>query len=314
MTQLRNNSGAQSTLKDVPCNLCGSNDTQVIYTSTIRSDQMTKFECNCTCDGHGEYYQLVRCRRCGLYYSSPRPDGDALREGYSDVQDIVYQEEIEGRVKTFGRNLKHLARYKQKGELLDVGSSIGVFLSEARKQGWDVYGIEPSAWCADRGKKLFHLAIRQGTSHDLKTIGRKFDVVTLWDVLEHVDDPLTTLRDCRDALKEGGVLAFSTVDIGSIYVRLLGKRWPWLMKMHIYYFDKKSIKKYLEKAGLELLEIRTYQHTVSIDYLLYKFQSINKLLFQITKWIKRVIFLNKNIYMTIGMGDFMEVYAGKHKE
>lgn len=314
MTQLRNDQGTPSVLKNVPCNLCGSHDVRAIYTSTIRSDQMDKFECNCTCDRHGEYYQLVQCRRCGLYYSSPRPRGDSLLEGYSDVQDTVYQEEIEGRVKTFRRNLRHLARHKQKGELLDVGSSIGVFLSEARKQGWDVYGIEPSAWCAAQGKKLFHLDIRQGTSHDLKKIGRKFDVVTLWDVLEHVDDPLTTLRDCRDVLKEDGVFAFSTVDIGSMYARLLGRRWPWLMKMHIYYFDKKSIKKYLEKAGLELLEIRTYKHTVSIDYLLYKFQSINKSLFQIIKWIKRVVFLNKNMYVTIGMGDFMEVYAGRHKE
>ncbi len=298
-------------LKDVPCNFCGADDPRVIYPSTVNPQDLSKFECSCTCERHGEYYQLVQCRHCGLCYSSPRPDARMLAAGYASVEDAVYQEEMGGRVKTFQRNLRNISRYKKSGTLLDVGSSMGVFLSEAKKAGWDALGIEPSAWCVQQGRRLLNIDVRQGTDDDLGSFGRKFDVVALWDVLEHVDDPLKTLQNCKDVLAQEGILVFSTVDIGSRYARLLGKRWPWLMKMHIYYFDKRSIQKYLDKVGLELLEIRTYKHTVSLNYLLYKFNSISKPLYYFAQLLQKTIFLGKNIYVTIGMGDFMEVYARK---
>lgn len=298
-------------LKDVPCNLCDAYNHTVVYPSTVAPHDLTKFECSCTCERHGEYYQLVRCRHCGLYYSSPRPDANMLKTGYAGVEDAVYQEEMGGRVKTFQRNLKNISRYKKGGALLDVGCSMGVFLSEAKKAGWDVVGIEPSAWCVQQGRRLLNIDARQGTDDDLRSFGRRFDVITLWDVLEHVDDPFKTLKNCKDVLADDGVLVFSTVDIGRIYAKFLGKKWPWLMKMHIYYFDRSSIRKYLDRAGLELLEIRTYRHTVSLNYLLYKFNSINRHFYHLVKFFKNIVFFGKNIYVTIGMGDFMEVYARK---
>ena len=298
-------------LRDIPCNLCGGVTPQTIYPSTIQPQDIAKFECACTCERHGEYYQLVQCRQCGLYYSSPRPDADMLKACYTSVEDAVYQEEMDGRVKTFQRNLKNISRYKRGGALLDVGCSMGVFLAEAKKAGWDAMGVEPSAWCVQQGRRLLNIDARQGTDDDLKSLGREFDVVTLWDVLEHVDDPLKTLKNCKDVLADDGILVFSTVDIGSVYAKFLGKKWPWLMKMHIYYFNRKSIRKYLDKAGLELLEIRVYKHTVSLNYLLYKLNSINKPLYHLAKFLKEIVFLGKNIYLTIGLGDFMEVYARK---
>lgn len=82
------------------------------------------------------------------------------------------------------------------------------------------------------------------------------------------------------------------------------------MKMHIYYFDKSSIKKYLKECGFDVLAIKTYRHTVSIDYLLYKTKKINRGLHFLVKLIK-IIFSNRNIYLTIALGNFMEVYARK---
>jgi len=284
---------------------------QIIYPATAskRADRQASYAC--TNAGHGEYYQLVRCRECGLYYSSPRPAAANLEGGYAELTDDLYMQELSGRILTFRRNLANLSGYKKKGDLLDVGCSVGVFLNEARKKGYSVGGVEPSLWCVKQAEKRFGLKIHSGTDREIKRFGRQFDVVTLWDVLEHVDNPLATLKRCRQVLKPGGILAFSTVDIGSHYARLMGKRWPWLMKMHIYYFDKNTIKEYLKKADLSLIDIKKYHHTVSFNYLIYKLEKISPWLYWLTKLLKRTILLNKNIYLTFGLGDFMEVYAQK---
>ena len=294
----------------VNCNLCGNGYADIIYSATAHKVG-SQGGYACTNNAYGEYYQVVRCQQCGLFFCSPRPSSADLKSQYSKLSDDLYKQELSSRVLTFKRNLAHLAQYKKRGDLLDVGCSLGVFLSEARKKGYSVAGVEPSLWCVQQAKDLFRLDVCQGTDRDLNQFGRKFDVITLWDVLEHVPNPLKTLKRCKEALKNGGILAFSTVDIGSVYARLMGKRWPWLMRMHIYYFDKTTIKKYLNKVGLNLIEIKKYQHTVSLNYLLYKLKKISIWLYWLTKLIKRTILFNQNIYITFGLGDFMEVYARK---
>lgn len=293
---------------DFKCNLCGGRSIKEIYPATVTNSSGGYA---CTNDAHGQYFRLVRCSRCGLYFSHPRPTAAELAKEYSRLSDERYKQELAGRVLTFKRNLTNLAQYKSAGDLLDVGAALGVFVNQARKQGYAAVGIEPSWWCVKEAKKLFGLKLRQGTDKDLNRLGRKFDVVTLWDVLEHVDNPLATLKRLRRALKPGGILAFSTVDIGSGYARLLGRRWPWLMTMHLYYFDKTTIKKYLAKTGFKLLALKKYHHTISLDYLLYKLNKISRHLYWLVKTMKRVFLFNRNFYITFGLGDFMEVYAKK---
>lgn len=285
----------------------------MIYKATVAGPKDCSHSYACSNGGHGEYFQMVRCKDCGLFYSSPRPCEGALEDLYREVEDPIYKEELEGRIRTFSRNLKNLKKYKRTGKLLDVGCSLGLFLDLARKDGWEIRGIEPSKWCVEEGKKLFNFSreISPGTCRDLDKWDEKFDAVTLWDVLEHLEDPLQALKNCRKLLKEDGILAFSTVDIGSLYAKILGRRWPWLMRMHIYYFDKKTIKKYLEKAGLKLLKIKTYKHTVSYNYLLYKLRSFSVFLYSLAGIFKKVFLFDKNSYVTFALGDFMEVYCAK---
>ena len=284
----------------------------VVFKSTINSQDNDRFGYMCSNDGHGEHYKVVRCNNCGLHYCSPRPAATDLELGYQETQDVIYQEEIQGRRKTFQRNLRNLSRYKKKGRLLDIGCYLGIFIDEARKVGWDAEGIEPSKWCVKQAKEIFGLNVRQGTYKDVALIKERFDVITMWDVLEHVDSPMYALQMSHNALEDDGILVFSTIDIGSLYVRLLGRRWPWLMKMHIYYFDRKCIRKYLEKAGFKLLEIRVHKYIVSLEYLIYKLKRVNKFLFFIMNGVHKICCLFKNkIFLAIAFGDFMEVYAQK---
>ena len=97
---------------DVICNLCKKNNYRVLFPATIGENQPGSYEFTCTNNRHGQYYRIVRCKHCGLIFSSPRPNRASLEENYALVEDKIYSEEIEGRRRTFGRNLSRIEKYK----------------------------------------------------------------------------------------------------------------------------------------------------------------------------------------------------------
>jgi SAM-dependent methyltransferase len=302
-------------MEQVQCNLCGSEDYVVVFEATVPHVKHSAHY-SCTNCGHGEHGRVVRCRGCGLHYVSPRPAGEELADLYASVEDPVYQDEMDGRMRMFRRNVRNLNRHAQKGRVLDVGCSIGIFLNLAKQDGWSIAGLEPSQWCVERGRKLFGYGeeVQVGGYHHLADRGESYEAVTLWDVLEHVDDPLDALKACGAVLKPGGVLGLSTVDIGSLYAQLMGRRWPWLMKMHLYYFDRRTIRRYLDMAGFDVLEIRIYRHVVSLNYLRYKLRRIHSLAYQLLTLIQKILLFGRTIYVPVALGDFMEVYARKRNQ
>ena len=105
-------------------------------------------------------------------------------------------------------------------------------------------------------------------SENQAKLERKYDAVVSWDVLEHVRDPLRFLRECAEFLEAGGVFCFSTLDIDTWPPRLLGKRWPWLIDMHVHYFDRHVMQDMLARAGLELLRAESYTHYARLSYVI----------------------------------------------
>ena len=87
--------------------------------------------------------------------------------------------------------------------LLDVGAHVGVFVDVARRRGWDAWGLEPSRWAVQEGRKQ-GVNLIQGTLHDAELDSESFDVVTMWDVVEHLADPLDDIREAARILKPGG--------------------------------------------------------------------------------------------------------------
>ncbi len=291
------------------CNFCGSVDSKLVFPSTVSSEN-TVNTYSCTSLGHGDHYRIVRCQQCGLVYSSPRPEACELEQEYAKTEDPVYEKELDGRLRTFSRNIRSLSRISSPGRLLDIGAGIGFFADLARKDGWDVRGIEPSSWCVGKAKKIFDIIIDHGTYEQANDLDIDFDVVTMWDVIEHLDDPMSALKTCHKVLRQGGVVALSTMDIGSLFARIMGRSWPWLMKMHIYYFDRQTIRAYLNKCGFEVLSMRVYRHTISVRYLAYKLEAMRGIWRLLGRLLSNVPFIN-NSYVTFALGDFMEIYARK---
>lgn len=292
------------------CILCGSRNCQTLYPSTNNEINIDPLKYACTSIGHRQYGQIVKCNNCSLIYINPRLNDKEIIDSYIKVVDNKYLRESECRKMTFERVLKLIKSYKDKGKILDIGCNIGTFLEAARSDGWETFGVELSQWAASYAKKILRLNVLEGTIEESAKFATKFDVITLWDTIEHMTDPLYELKSARKLLKNDGFLLLSTMNIDSHFARMLGKWWPWLMDMHLYYFTPKTIKLLLEKAGLQLKEISSYSHVISLDYLAYKVSAYSKWLSDIINKVLNSLRMNR-IPININFGDFMTVIAQK---
>lgn len=254
-------------VETIPCNLCGADDAEELYGANADVDPQRAERLRCTDSGLGRHGRIVRCRSCGLIYANPRCQTDAILKAYEHVEDATYVKESEGRIHTFSRSLDLIERYHpQRGRLLDVGCYAGVFLQVAKSRGWQVAGVEPSQWACQVARRQGY-EVHEGTLTGAPWPPASFDVVTLWDVLEHLTDPLRVLRQMASTVVPGGLVALTTVDINSLSAKLLGTRWQWLMEMHLYYFTYDTVTHMLKNAGLEVIRIEPHQRVLSLGYL-----------------------------------------------
>jgi 2-polyprenyl-3-methyl-5-hydroxy-6-metoxy-1,4-benzoquinol methylase len=248
----------------------------------VEGTSPTVEECVSTMSGYGASNRIVLCKSCGLTYASPRDSG--LTDLYKQVIDNEYIDSWEERAKTFRKHLMVLKGQKAKGELLDIGCYAGIFLDEAKKAGYNVTGIEPSRWAADFARNKTGAEVLCGGWNEVSLPENHFDIVTMWDVIEHFDDPSACIKQAHRWLKSGGITAITTHDIGSPFARLMGKRYPWLMRFHLFHFTPKTLLAMLSKNGFEPVLVKYYVKFFSLKYILGRlgFKSRNKLLERLT--------------------------------
>lgn len=301
--------GSAAGMVYVPCNLCGSKDYKVLYAGRANSvGALTEQAFRCTSLQHGDFTNIVQCSACGLLYEAPREPEEIIETRYEQVEDDVYEREKEGRVRTYNTMMPAIEKYcRPPGRVLDVGCYLGVFLDVARDRGWQTAGVEPSAWaaarCKERGHEVINVPLRRSN-----LAPESFELVTLWDVIEHLHDPLGQLREIHALVKPGGIFALTTMDTGSLYAKMSGRRWPWFMRMHLYYFTRGTLARMLEEAGFEVLEISRAKRIVSLRYFLEKAAAV---LSPIAPLLELLAAPFGSIYVTIDFGDNMMVIARK---
>jgi 2-polyprenyl-3-methyl-5-hydroxy-6-metoxy-1,4-benzoquinol methylase len=213
--------------------------------------------------------RLVRCRDCGLQYISPRLRSDLILASYADGEDPVYVSQMDARERTFASALARIERLTgAPGTLLDIGTAAGGFLAAAKRRGWRAEGCEPNRWLAAWGSRQYGVRIRPGSVFEQNYEPQQFDVITLWDVIEHTTDPKATLEHCRTLLKPDGVLIVNYPDIGSWIARALGRRWLFLTSVHLHYFDRTTIRRLLDSTGFDVAEVRPHVQRLELDYIL----------------------------------------------
>lgn len=295
----------------VNCKLCGRDDWFVRFPSTFHAnDKLDVAAFRCTSSGYGQHPQIVQCRGCGFVYANPRWLSSDLLQAYTAVEDETYVREREARVLTFRRHLAALQQFTGPARgrrLLDVGAYIGVFVEVAREAGWDACGVEPSQWAVALARQQ-GLPLWQGTQEMLEAEAESFDVVTMWDVIEHVDDPPGELAHAQRLLKPGGLLAVHTMDVDSLFARLMGRRWPWLMDMHIHYFSKRTLAQMIQKEGFKVLAMKTQGRTLRLGYLASQLQGLSPLA---GAWAQRLCarFELGGVAVPVNFGDLFTVFA-----
>jgi 2-polyprenyl-3-methyl-5-hydroxy-6-metoxy-1,4-benzoquinol methylase len=220
-----------------------------------------------TSSAYGEHGRIVECRSCDLVYMNPRPHHQSVQDNYSAVEDTRYLDEEQGRVETFTESLEHVAEFMPTGRMLDVGCHVGTFLTIAEQRGFVVAGVEPSTWASEIARGRITGPVHRGAVEDAPLPEGGYDVITLWDVIEHLPDPALDLRSIHSSLRPGGIFAVSTMDVDSLFARVLGRRWPWYMQMHLVYFSKKTLCEMLRREGFQIVDVRLHTRRVRLSYL-----------------------------------------------
>jgi len=288
------------------CPLCGSEAIENFKKGTIRIEDLGPQDFKITDSRYGSSWDFTICRSCRFVFANPVLPPEEIARFYSNLEDGEYAQEAAGRAKNFATILKRLERIDAPSrELLDVGAASGIFMDLARRQGYKVAGIEPSAFLVEEAKRLYGLDLFCGTI-DQFPADRTFSVILLLDILEHLVDVEPFMKRIDDLIKPGGILVVVTPDISSLPARILRKRWWHLRTAHVNFFNHDSLGRLLDVHGYDIVRRAHYAWNFSLYYLLSRrFQRL-----------KRSTSLQsnlKNINLRLQLFDSLEIYARKRQ-
>jgi 2-polyprenyl-3-methyl-5-hydroxy-6-metoxy-1,4-benzoquinol methylase len=214
-------------------------------------------------------YEIRRCQACGMGWTSPRLDERGLAgiyqadrywssespktQGYAD-----YAGDQELYLDTFRKRLRYVLRDgPHGGRSLDVGAAAGFCMAAARELGFEVHGVELSPRMAAHARDRLGLeSIHVGTLDAAPFPDAHFDLITMWDVIEHLVDPGALLRRARELLAPGGLLVVETQDIDSRFARAAGAAWHHFKHAeHILHFTPSTARRLLEDSGFRVEEL-----------------------------------------------------------
>jgi len=239
-----------------PCELCGGGDSRVLYPAL----------------------PLIRqCRECGLIFHYPQPSENELKELYGEDYFISkhsaesgydnYLRDEENISRTAAKRLAYIEKYQpDKGRLLEIGCATGFFLKTALSRGWDCEGIEfsgfASAYARSQGLKVMSGSVQDYTTEN------PFDVIALWDVIEHVPSPRKDLLKMRALLKPGGTLVLATPAVDSLTHYLYRDKWMGFKDVeHLYFFSRKTLSGLLQDCGFQVKKVKWEGKYISLDLL-----------------------------------------------
>lgn len=297
------------------CPMCGHDSFAVIYDTRKSPDIEHKVSYQITDHNADQEVRVVRCRHCELSFLNPRPPQNTVIDSYVSMVDEKYLQEEEGRRASARYILKYLRKTKaDQGVLLDIGCAAGFFLDEARKDGWEVYGVEMSKWAVDHAQNKLGLKnIYQGLLSDAKLPKNHFDAVVMTDVIEHLLDPRAVLEEIRPLLKANGVLCCNTPDIGSLMSRILGAKWWGIKQAHLFYFNKFTLNEMLTAAGFYVTKVRSHARTFSLGYWVSNFVKYKPSLKFFDHAVKKFPRLSA-MMVSVNLGDQVEIFARKSRQ
>lgn len=250
---------------------------------------------------------IVTCQRCGHGHTPLElSETDIARWYSSEEPDMDFLHSEHARRHTARAVLSRIARHlPQKGSLIDIGAGPGIFVSQAQKEGWNANGIEPATWGVKHAQDAYGISLHQGGFEALEQFPEgSFDVVTLFDVIEHVVDPNALVRSAARVTRSGGLLVLTTPRFDSALAKLMGRKWYCIFPAHIHYFTRKSLSRTLTQAGYTITEEKKHTRHLPARYLLKRVMKMLGFSAPDTGADSSVIPVN--------LGDEFEIYARRN--
>jgi SAM-dependent methyltransferase len=174
----------------------------------------------------------------------------------------------------FVRRLRALGAPREGARLLDLGAAYGFAVDEARRLGWRAVGLEVSPTAARRAAETIRAAVvAVGDAQHVPFADDCFDVVTLWDVLEHLPEPHAAMTEVARVLRPGGRLVLTTGDVGSLAARVSGVRWHlYTLPEHVFFYSREGLRRLLAAHGLRVERIRAEASRYPVGYLVERFR------------------------------------------
>jgi len=235
------------------CDLCGSPEHSPFLR---RADRVS-----------GEEFALVQCRNCGLIYLRNRPSPEAIASYYPEDYECFNQAGESSSAwqswdyrRAMNIKLDYVEKYTvNPGTLLDIGCGTGDFLVSAQSRGWVVKGIELVEGAAQIARAVKGLDVLTGSIEKLAGLTEHYQVITLWDVLEHLPSPRNAFQLIHKLLQEDGLLFFSIPNLKSFDRYIFADSWiGWDVPRHFFLFSKENIQQLCEIAGFNIAEDRTF--------------------------------------------------------
>lgn len=216
-------------------------------------------------------FSIYQCSNCKLLFQKPLPTEKQLKKFYEDIYnkkcDLPLAEkafEEKDVTQEIGR-IKAIEKFIKGGKLLDVGASTGFFIQEvAKRKKWQVTGIEYAKNAVNEAKEKYGIDILWGDVFSRKLPNNYFDVITMHSVLEHIPDPMKTIREVNKKLKKGGYFVFNVPNINSVeymIFQLLHKPFPGFIYEHLYYYNPKTITEMLTKNNFTIVMITSRHYS-----------------------------------------------------
>lgn len=239
-------------------------------------------ECNCPlCEGRnyfqlveapdnsersqGLWFVVVQCQDCGLCFTNPRPNLSSIGQFYPP--DYLPHQTPKDRSNKWLRGWpkkkkQQIIPWHGQGRLLDFGCGGGSFLAKMYKRGWHVLGMDASAAAVYRVRTELGLPAKLGSLPHAELEPESFDVITMWESLEHVHDPVEVLRQAHQLLVPGGKIFISVPNIDSLPFRWFGHAWSALdLPRHLTHFAPWTLRLMLQRAGFLPGKARMVRHS-----------------------------------------------------
>lgn len=244
-------------MKEIKCLLCGENQNRKLF------------------DKKGVGFLL--CLKCGLVFLEKKVTSSNLYEDiyfnidYDKGQVIGYRDYLADKAifdKYFATRLDMIESYQKPGRILDIGCAFGFFLALAKKRGWQVYGVEPAKKPALFARRKYRLNILNDPVEKVSFGKESFDVVALFQTIEHLADPISVLKKIKQWLKKDGLIVISTPNQRSYLARLMGKYWfEYKPDEHFFYFSPETLTRLLLKTGFKNPIYKRDSFPFSIKYI-----------------------------------------------